>query len=152
MPVESPGGKHDGVSECAPHHGDMASEAAPKDVCAGDFLRAGDAVELTLTGAVAKLVIGTGAAPTQIEIAPVDHAAGEYFVATFEGPRIGALVRLNEDYNEVRKIDLLLMVGVERDVAAFPRISLMGDAGNRRVRIAGRGVPTRVHVTRAVAE
>lgn len=44
------------------------------------------------------------------------------------------------------------MVGVERDVTGFPSIGLVGEPGDRGVRIAGRGCPTRVDLVPLTAE
>lgn len=113
---------------------------------ASELRRPGDGLELKLEGAIAKLVIGAQGAQTQIEISPVGYVAEEYFVATFEGPRIGALVRLNEHYRHVQDTDLLLMVGTECEVTGFPRIALVGEPGSRTLRIACRELPTRVEL------
>lgn len=114
-----------------------SSHAAPSELPA-------TGVELKLDGAVAKLSIGSGPAQTEIEISPAGYVRGEYFVATFDGARIGALVRLNDRYERVSETDLKLMVGVERDVSAYPSIRLVGGSGQRRVRIVARGLETRV--------
>lgn len=127
-----------------PPAGEAADQAAP--AAWTQRLGPGDALELQLDGSVAKLLVGTGAAPVQIEIAAAGYVADEFFVATFVGARIGALVRLGEDYDHVRPIDLKLMVGAERDVTGFPTIALVGEPGGRRVRIEARGRATRVEL------
>ena len=106
----------------------------------------GESLQLQLDHQVAKLFVEGGAGQTQIEITPTGQASGEYFIATFDGPRIGALVRLNEDYDHVREIDLKLMVGAEHDVTGFPSIGLVGRPGSRRLRIADRGLATRLEL------
>ena len=99
----------------------------------------GAAVRADMTGRGATLRVGEPGGTTDIEITPTGSLPGDFFVGTFDGPRMIALARLSEDYAAVEKIDLIHMVRAERDVSAFPRIAVVDDGDGKLLQVIGGG-------------
>jgi hypothetical protein len=102
----------------------------------------GAMVHADLDGKTARIVVGEGQESVVIEVAPTGPLPGDYFVGTFDGPRITALVQLSEDYELVQEIDMIHMVEAQREVSDFPRIAVVGEHGARRLVVLGGGAPT----------
>jgi hypothetical protein len=106
----------------------------------------GATVRIDLTGRAATLNVGAAGQTTAIEITPTGPLPGDYFVGTFNGPRIVALVRLSDDYDRVEQIDLIHMVEAEKDVGDFPAIGVVEADGAKQLQVVGGGAPARLEV------
>jgi hypothetical protein len=106
----------------------------------------GTTIRADLTSAGAKLTVGQAGERTEIEITPTGALPGDYFVGTFRGPRIVALVRLSEEYDSVQEADLLAMVEAEKSVAGFPSIGVVETDGVKRLQVVGGGAPARLEL------
>jgi len=111
-----------------------------------DVSTRGAMVHVDLADRWAKLTVGEGDESVEIEVSPTAPLPGDYFVGTFDGPRITALVQLSEDYELVQEIDLVHMVEAEQDVSGFPRIAVVGEAGARQLVVIGGGEPARLEL------
>jgi hypothetical protein len=111
-----------------------------------DLSAPGATVGVDLTDKAATLLVGQPDEQVEIEITPTGPLPGDYFVGTFKGGRIIAVVRLGEDYDTVQETDLIHMVEAERDVGDFPRIAVVTADGTRRLQVIGRGAPARLEL------
>lgn len=111
-----------------------------------DVSTRGVMVHADLKHRAATLVVGESEASVEIEVTPTGPFPGDYFVGTFDGPRMTALVHLGEDYDVVQKIDLIHMVEAQQDVGDFPCIAVVGSEEERRLVVVGGGVPARLEL------
>ena len=122
------------------HGGDLTGPASY------DVSTRGAMIHVELDGRWGKLVVGEGEGKVEIEVSPTGPLPGDYFVGTFDGSRMTALVQLSEDYELVQEIDLVHMVEAERDVSGFPCIAVVGEDGARRLVVVGGGTPARLEL------